>query len=76
MTLHFQGQQYHFPPQLEPPLAAMCQRGTFRIRELAAGADLDMYLGFARYLQRIGFLQSRFAFETQPVLSATRAPRG
>jgi ribosomal protein L16 Arg81 hydroxylase len=56
--LTFQGRTYMFPPNLAPTLSAMCSHAAFRAKDLTDGLGTDGVLGFARYLQSVGFLSS------------------
>ncbi len=56
VSLAFDGRRYDFPAPLGPTLSAMCARSTFRLRDLPSMVATEALLGFARYLQHIGFL--------------------
>ncbi len=56
VTLLFQGRKYVFPPPGGPILEAMRTRPTFKLGELPQLLPMEALLGFARYLQGIGFL--------------------
>ena len=55
-SLTFQGRTYLFPPNLAPALSAICAHAAFRVKDLADGLGIEGVLGFARYLQSVGFL--------------------
>jgi ribosomal protein L16 Arg81 hydroxylase len=57
VVLDFEGRHYFLPAPVGPTLNAMCTRPTFRIRDLPQGLTSETQLGFARYLQSIGFLR-------------------
>jgi ribosomal protein L16 Arg81 hydroxylase len=56
--LTFHGRTYMFPAALTATLSAMRAHHTFRVKDLANGEGTEATLGFARYLQSIGFLSS------------------
>jgi hypothetical protein len=58
VTLLFDGRTYIFPPSVRPILEAMTARDAFRLGEFPEAQQIDALLGFARYLQGIGFLQA------------------
>ncbi len=62
VTLEFDDRTYRFPPSAATILGAMCVRRTFRVGDLSdsqiSGFPTEAVLGFARYLQSIGFLRS------------------
>ncbi|HTY51206.1 MAG TPA: cupin domain-containing protein [Steroidobacteraceae bacterium] len=57
LQLGFDGRTFVFPGAMGGILEAMCARPAFRVADLAAGADAETALTFARALQSIGFLQ-------------------
>jgi hypothetical protein len=58
LTLEFDENKYSFPAPLEGVLNAMCNRGSFRLRDLPGGHNSEAIVDLAGYLQSIGFLTS------------------
>lgn len=56
VTLDFEGRQYLFSARFWPALNAMCSRPAFNLKELGCGLDGQTLLGFAGFLQSVGFL--------------------
>jgi ribosomal protein L16 Arg81 hydroxylase len=57
VILDFEGRKYVFPAPLWPTLSAMCASPSFCIRDLCDGLDTNAVLGFAGFLQGMGFLE-------------------
>lgn len=57
VTLDFEGRQYLFSQRFWPALSAMCARPAFSLGELGGGLDSQTLLGFAGFLQSVGFLR-------------------
>lgn len=57
VTLDFDGRQYLFSVRFWPALSAMCSRPAFSLGKLGGGLDSQTLLGFAGFLQSVGFLR-------------------
>jgi ribosomal protein L16 Arg81 hydroxylase len=57
VTLVFEGRQYLFAARFWPALSMMCSRPAFSLKEFNGGLDGQTLLGFAGFLQSVGFLR-------------------
>jgi hypothetical protein len=57
ITLEFEGRQYLFSARFWPTLSAICATPTFLLGEVGGGLDSNTLLGFAGFLQSVGFLR-------------------
>ena len=57
ITLEFEGRQYLFSARFWPTLSAICASPAFHLEEVGDGLDRDTLLGFAGFLQSVGFLR-------------------
>jgi hypothetical protein len=61
LAVDFEGRKVLLPAAMAGILETMCAHATFRVAELATGANTEAVLTFARALQSIGFLHVRRA---------------
>ena len=57
VTLEFEGRQYFFSARFWPTLNAMCSSPAFHLGAVGCGLDHNTLLGFAGFLQSVGFLR-------------------
>jgi len=57
ITLGFEGRQYLFSARFWPTLSSMCATPAFRLGEVGGSLDSNTLLGFAGFLQSVGFLR-------------------